>query len=73
MNTVPDRWLKARRAMKIEEQVYATRLAEMVRKHDTKGIIDDQLEAALFAVLVEILKEIDQQVKYSALSFILMQ
>ena len=63
MNSVPERWLKARRAMKIEEQIYATKLAEMARKHDVEGVIDDPFEVVLFSVLIEILKEIDQRKK----------
>ena len=55
------RWLKASRALKKEDQVYGQRLAEMARKHSSEAFyaLDDPLEAAVFSVLVELLKELD--------------
>ncbi len=55
------RWLKASRALKKEDQVYGQRLAEMARKHSSEAFyaLDDPLEAAVFSVLVELLKEMD--------------
>lgn len=55
------RWLKASRALKKEDQVYGQRLAEMARKHSSESFyaLDDPLEAAVFSVLVELLKELD--------------
>jgi len=58
---VAERWLKARRALKREEQPYADRLIEMAKKHSSEGFyaFDDPLEAAVFSALIEMLKEID--------------
>jgi len=59
---VADRWLKARRAMKAEDQVYAVKLAGMAKKHCSEAFyaFDDPLEAAVFSVLVEMMKEIKE-------------
>jgi hypothetical protein len=59
---VADRWLKARRAMKAEDQVYAVKLAAMAKKHSSEAFyaFDDPLEAAVFSVLVEMMKEIKE-------------
>ena len=56
---VADRWLKARRAMKAEDQVYAVKLAAMAKKHSSEAFyaFDDPLEAAVFSVLLEMMKE----------------
>ncbi|MDT8357164.1 MAG: hypothetical protein RQ758_01525 [Methanomicrobiaceae archaeon] len=58
-----DRWLKARRAMRQDDQIYAERVAGMAKKHSSEGFyaFDDPLEAAVFSVLVEIVKEMDRQ------------
>ena len=55
------RWLRARRALRREDQVYAERLAEMAKRHASEGFyaFDDPLEAAVFSALIEILKELD--------------
>ena len=55
---VSARWLKASRALKKEDQIYGQRLAEMAKKHSSESFyaLDDPLEAAVFSVLVEMLK-----------------
>ena len=60
---VADRWLKARRAMKAEDQVYAVKLFAMAKKHSSEAFyaFDAPLEAAVFSVLVEMMKEIEGQ------------
>jgi hypothetical protein len=60
---VADRWLRARRAMRKEDQHYAGELAAMAKRHTSEGFyaFDDPLEAALFSVLVELLKERDRE------------
>ncbi|MDF0590432.1 hypothetical protein [Candidatus Methanocrinis natronophilus] len=60
---VSQRWLKASRALKKEDQVYGQRVAEMVKMHSSESFyaIDDPLEAAVFSVLIELLKEIDRE------------
>jgi hypothetical protein len=57
-----DRWMRVRRAMRKDDQIYAERLAQMVKKHSSEGFyaFDDPLEAAVFSVLVELLKEMDR-------------
>ena len=59
---VADRWLKARRAMKAEDQVYAVKLAGMAKKHSSEAFyaFNDPLEAAVFSVLLEMMKEIKE-------------
>lgn len=56
---VAARWLKASKALKKEDQVYGQKLAEMVKKHSSEAFyaLDDPLEAAVFSVLVEMIKE----------------
>ncbi len=55
---VSARWLKASRALKKEDRVYGEELAEMARKHSSEAFyaLDDPLEAAVFSVLVEMMK-----------------
>jgi len=56
---VSDRWLKASRALKKEDQIYGLMLAEMAKKHSSEAFyaLDDPLEAAVFSVLVELVKK----------------
>ena len=56
---VSARWLSASRALKKEDQVYGQSLAEMANKHSSEAFyaLDDPLEASVFSVLVEMLKE----------------
>ncbi len=56
---VAARWTKASRAMKKEDQVYGQMLAEMAKKHSSEAFyaLDDPLEAAIFSVLIELIKE----------------
>ena len=56
---VADRWMRAQRALKAGEQVYAGRLSSLIRarSHDRAAVIRDPLEAALFGLLIELEKE----------------
>ena len=56
------RWLKASKALKKEDQVYGQRQAEMANKHSSESFyaLDDPLEAAVFSVLLELVKEMDK-------------
>jgi len=58
---VTERWAKAKRAMRMEDQEYADRLIRMANKHASEGFyaFNDPLEAAVFSALVEMLKEMD--------------
>jgi hypothetical protein len=60
---VSERWRKASRALKKEDQVYGQMLAEMAKKHSSEAFyaLDDPLDAALFSALVEILKELEKR------------
>ncbi len=57
------RWSRASRALKKGDQVYGLMLAEMARKHSSEAFyaLDEPLEAALFSVLVELLKKLDEE------------
>jgi hypothetical protein len=59
---VSARWLKASKALKKEDQVYGQMVAEMAKKHSSEAFyaLDDPLEAAVFSVLVELLKVIEE-------------
>jgi hypothetical protein len=59
---VSTRWLKASKALKKEDQVYGQKLAEMAKKHSSEAFyaLDDPLEAAVFSVLLELVKEMDK-------------
>jgi hypothetical protein len=56
---VSARWLKASKALKKEDQVYGQKVAELAKKHLSEAFyaLDAPLEAAVFSVLVEMLKE----------------
>jgi len=60
---VADRWMQAQRALKAGDKVYAGRLSMMIRarSRDRVAGIGDPLEAALFALLIELVKERDQR------------
>ncbi len=55
---VSARWLKASRALKKEDQIYGQRVAQMAQKHSSEAFyaLDDPLEAAVFSVLVDMMK-----------------
>jgi hypothetical protein len=56
---VSARWLKASRALKKEDRGFGQKVAEMARMHSSEAFyaLDDPLEAAVFSVLVELMKE----------------
>ena len=57
---VSARWLKASRALNKEDQIYGQKLAEMAKVHSSEAFyaLDDPLEAAVFSVLVELMREL---------------
>lgn len=59
LHETADRWLRARRALPAADQPHAERLAEMIRAHATDRlvVIGDPLEAAMFSLLIEMVKE----------------
>jgi hypothetical protein len=56
-----ERWLRAGKALRPEDQRHARRLAEDAKRHasDTFAAFDDPLEAAHFSVLVEVFKALE--------------
>ena len=60
---VAQRWIKASRALSRDDQVYGQKLAEMIKIHSSEAFytLDDPLEAAIFSVLIELLKETDRK------------
>jgi hypothetical protein len=65
VNEVSERWLKASKALRKEDQVYGQKIAEMAKMHSDEAFyyLDDPLEAALFSVLVEMVKDLDENKK----------
>ena len=59
---IAERWLMAKKALRKEDQVYAEKLAEMAKRHSSEVFyaFDDPLEAAVFSVLIEVMKEVDR-------------
>ncbi len=53
------RWIHAGRALNAVDQPFARRMAEMIRAHPVNdpSIREDPLEAAVFSLLIELLKE----------------
>ncbi|MHB8117991.1 MAG: hypothetical protein ACYDHX_04585 [Methanothrix sp.] len=60
---VSARWLKASRSLKKEDQVYGQKVAQMAKKHSSEAFyaLDDPLDAAVFSVLVELLRELERR------------
>jgi len=56
---IADRWTRGSQALVAEGQPYGYQLAAMLSRHenDTVVMFDDPLEAALFFVLIELVKE----------------
>jgi hypothetical protein len=59
---VSARWLKTSKALKKEDQVYGQKLAEMAKMHSSEAFyaFDDPLEATIFSVLLELMKDLDK-------------
>jgi hypothetical protein len=62
VKSIADRWSRTTRALKKEDQQYGEKLVELAKKHSSESFVgcDDPLEAAVFSVLVEILKRQDE-------------
>ncbi|MCX6696396.1 MAG: hypothetical protein NTV84_02335 [Methanoregula sp.] len=62
VKSIADRWARSARALKKEDRKYGEKLAELAKQHSSEAFIacDDPLEAAVFSVLVEMLKREDQ-------------
>ncbi|MDH7592927.1 MAG: hypothetical protein QHG99_01035 [Methanomicrobiales archaeon] len=57
------RWQRVRRAMGVEDHVYVDRLVSMLKAHgeDRLDRIEDPLEAVVFALMIELLRELDRR------------
>jgi len=61
IKVIAERWLRARKALKIEDQIYAEKLAYLAKKHSNEAFyaFDDPLEAVVFSVLIELMKKME--------------
>ena len=62
VKSTADRWARSSRALKKADQPYGERLVELAKRHSSEAFYgcDDPLEAAVFSVLVELIKEQEQ-------------
>jgi hypothetical protein len=62
VKNITDRWARSSRALKKEDQQYGNQLAELAKMHSSEAFAgcDDPLEAAVFSVLVEVIKRQDE-------------
>ena len=60
-----DHWAKAARALKKEDKPYGERLVALAKLHSSEAFYgcDDPLEAVVFSVLVEMLKQQEKQAR----------
>ena len=59
VKSTADRWARSSRALKKDDRPYGARLVELAKRHASEAFYgcDDPLEAAIFSVLVELIKE----------------
>jgi hypothetical protein len=62
VNSIAGRWGRSSRALKKEDQQYGNKLVELAKMHSSEAFIgcNDPLEAAVFSVLVEMMKHQDR-------------
>jgi hypothetical protein len=62
VKNITDHWARSSRALKKEDQQYGNQLAELAKMHSSEAFsgCDDPLEAAVFSVLVEMIKRQDE-------------
>ena len=60
-----DRWARAARALRKEDQPYGERLVTLAKKHSSEAFYgcDDPLEAVVFSVLVEMSRQQDGEAR----------
>jgi hypothetical protein len=58
VNDIADRWARSSRSLRVEDQKYGKKLAKFAKMHSSEAFIacDDPLEAAVFSVLIEVIK-----------------
>jgi hypothetical protein len=60
---ITERWTRAAKALREDDQAIALRVVEMAKKHSSTAFyaFDDPLEAVCFSVLIELVKEQDRR------------
>lgn len=68
MKAITDHWARSTRALKKEDRQYGERLVTLARRHSSEAFYgcDDPLEAAVFSVLVEMLRQQAEQAQKEA-------
>ena len=63
VKVMAERWYRARKALKVEDQIYAEKLAYLAKKHSNEAFyaFDDPLEAVVFFILIELMKEMERR------------
>jgi hypothetical protein len=63
VKSTADRWARSARALRKDDQPYGEKLVALATMHASEAFYgcDDPLEAAVFSVLVEMLKKQEQQ------------
>ena len=63
VKSTADRWARSARALKKDDQPYGEKLVALATMHASEAFYgcDDPLEAAVFSVLVEMLKKQEQK------------
>lgn len=58
MKSTAEHWARSSRALKKEDRPYGEKLVELAKRHSSEAFYgcDDPLEAAVFSVLIEVLK-----------------
>jgi hypothetical protein len=62
VKSTADHWARSSRALKKEDQPYGEKLVDLAKKHSSEAFYgcDDPLEAAVFSVLIEMIKKQEQ-------------
>ncbi|MCX6681701.1 MAG: hypothetical protein NTY71_01770 [Methanoregula sp.] len=62
VKSTADHWARSSRALKKEDQPYGEKLVKLAKKHSSEAFYgcDDPLEAAVFSVLIEMIKKQEQ-------------
>jgi len=58
VNDIADRWARSSKSLSTEDQKFGKKLAKLAKMHSSEAFIacNDPLEAAVFSVLIEIIK-----------------
>jgi hypothetical protein len=61
VKSIAERWARVSLVRRDRDRKYCKRLADLAKQHSSEAFIgcDDPLEAALFSVLVELIKKLD--------------